>query len=174
MDTNIRTEADARRNLQSYLRMLAYHDSSIPFVPIDGNSGSATTEAIRVFQASRGLPATGVADQQTWEAIYAEYLIALEAEAPPMRFSPFPTVPADFTLSAGDEGFAVAAVQYMLGEISVFFPIKEIKPDGSYNDVTRDAVSELQARYLLPITGDVDKLTWNALVRLYDSAHLYQ
>ena len=75
-------------NLQRYLRQLAYFDEKIPFVPIDGNKGSNTTDAIRAFQSSRGLPATGVADQETWEAIYEEYLTSLEKEAPPSGFSP--------------------------------------------------------------------------------------
>ena len=174
MAVNPRTEADARMNLQRYLRQLAYFDENIPFVPIDDNKGSNTTEAIRAFQSSRGLPATGVADQETWEAIYEEYLTSLEKEAPPSGFSPFPAEPRDYALRVGDEGFPVSAVQYMLGEISVFFPIGEIAVSGKFDDATRDAVSELQARYLLPVTGEVDKLTWNALVRLYDSAHLYQ
>ena len=174
MATNNRTEADARRNLQKYLRQLAYFDSNIPFVPIDGNEGSNTTDALRAYQARRGLPVTGVADQETWEALYEDYLISLEEEAPPAVFSPFPSEPKDYALKIGDEGFAVSAVQHMLEEISVFFPITPIEVTGIYDDATRDAVSEVQVRYLLPVTGEVDKLTWNALVRLYDSAHLYQ
>ncbi len=174
MATNNRTEADARRNMQKYLRQLAYFDSDIPFVPIDGNEGSTTTDALRAYQARRGLPVTGVADQKTWEALYEDYLISLEEEAPPAGFSPFPSEPKDYSLKIGDEGFAVSAVKHMLEEISVFFPITPIEVTGIYDEATRDAVSEVQARYLLPVTGEVDKLTWNALVRLYDSAHLYQ
>jgi peptidoglycan hydrolase-like protein with peptidoglycan-binding domain len=62
----------------------------------------------------------------------------------------------------------------MLEEISVFYPFTPVEITGIYDEATRDAVSEVQIRYLLPVTGEVDKLTWNALVRLYDSAHLYQ
>ena len=174
MTTNVRTEENARRNLQKYLRQLAYFDENIPFVPLDGNSGSATADALRAYQARRGLPVTGIADQETWEALYEDYLISLEEEAPPSRFSPFPSELKGYALRVGDEGFAVAAVQHMLEEISVFFPIKPVAVTGIYDEATRDAVSEVQARYLLPVTGEVDKLTWNALVRLYDSAYLYQ
>lgn len=174
MATNSRTESEARRNLQKYLRQLAYFDASIPFVPIDGNQGSSTTEALRAYQVRRGLPVTGVADQQTWDALYEDYLISLEEEAPPAGFSPFPSEPKDYALKIGDEGFPVSAVQHMLEEISVFFPITPIATTGNFDEATRDAVSEVQVRYLLPVTGEVDKLTWNALVRLYDSAHLYQ
>ena len=174
MATNDRTEKEARRNLQTYLRQLAYFDDSIPLVPIDGNKGSDTSDAIRAFQRRRGLPVTGIADQETWEAIYEEYLISLEEAAPPARFSPFPSEPADYVLREGDRGFPVSALQFMLEEISVFFPISAVKVDGIYGPETRDAVSELQARYLLPVTGETDKLTWNAIVRLYDSAQLYQ
>ena len=174
MASNIRTEEEARRNLQKYLRQLAYFDESIPFIPIDGNMGSDTTEALRAYQERRGLPATGVADLETWEALYEDYLISLETEAPPMGFSPFPAKPKGYTLKIGDNGFAVSAIQHMLEEISVFFPITPIEITGVFDEPTRDAVSEVQVRYLLPVSGEVDKLTWNALVRLYDSAHLYQ
>lgn len=174
METNNRTEADARKNLQKYLRQLAYFDSNIPYIPLDGNTGSQTTDALRAYQARRGLPVTGVAERETWEALYEDYLISLEEEAPPEGFSPFPSEPKDYALKIGDEGFAVSAIQHILEEISVFFPITPIAVTGNYDDATRDAVSEVQVRYLLPVTGEVDKLTWNALVRLYDSAHLYQ
>lgn len=174
MATNPRTESDARRNLQRYLRQLAYFDNSIPFVPIDGNVGSDTTDAIRAYQARRGLPVTGVADQETWEALYEDYLLSLEEESPPSPFSPFPSSPKGYALKLGDKGFPVSAVQHMLEEISVFLPISPVEITGTYDDATRDAISEVQTRYLLPVTGETDKLTWNALVRLYNSALLYQ
>ena len=174
MATNDRTENEARKNLQTYLRQLAYFDDSIPLVPIDGSRGSDTSEAIRAFQRRRGLPVTGIADQETWEAIYEEYLVSLEEAAPPSRFSPFPAEPTNYALREGNQGFPVSALQFMLEEISVFFPINAVEVDGIYGPETRDAISELQARYLLPVTGETDKLTWNAIVRLYESAHLYQ
>ncbi len=174
MATNTRTEEDARRNLQRYLRQLAYFDENIPPVPIDGNAGSDTTDALRAYQARNGLPVTGIADRETWEALYEDYLISLENEAPPAGFSPFPSGPRGYSIKLGDEGFIVSSIQHMLEEISVFFPITAVEVTGVYDEATRDAVSEVQARYLLPVTGEVDKLTWNALVRLYESAHLYQ
>ncbi|MGM9641723.1 MAG: peptidoglycan-binding protein [Eubacteriales bacterium] len=174
MATNPRTEAYARRNLQKYLRQLAYFDKNIPLVPIDGNPGSVTTDAIRAFQARIGLPVTGVADRETWDALYEDYLISLENESAPSGFSPFPNKPSGYTIKLGDKGFLVSAIQYMLEEISVFFPIKPVEVTGVYDDQTQDAVSEVQARYLLPVTGEVNKLTWNALVRLYESTYLYQ
>ncbi len=174
MATNSRTEGDARKNLQRYLRQLAYFDENIPLIPIDGNDGSDTTDAIRAFQARSGLPVTGVADRETWEAIYEDYLVSLENEAMPSGFSPFPNKPRGYSVKLGDEGFIVSSIQHMLEEISVFFPITPLEVTGIYDDRMRDAVSELQARYLLPVTGEVDKLTWNALVRLYDSAELYR
>lgn len=174
MATNTRTEADARRNLQKYLRQLAYFDSSIPLVPIDGNTGSVTTDAIRAYQARSGLPVTGVADRETWDALYEDYLISLENESPPTAFSPFPNKPRGYTIKQGDEGFLVSAIQYMLEEISVFFPITVVAVTGVYDEPTQDAVSEVQARSLLPVIGEVNKLTWNALVRLYESTYLYQ
>lgn len=166
-------ESAARRNLQTYLRQLANFDSSIPFVPIDGNRGDDTTEAIRAFQIRQGLSPTGIADPETWDAIYEEYLLSLEQQALPSPFSPFPSTPADYSLGAGDSGFPVAAIQYLLEALSVLFPIDAVRVTGIYDEPTERAVSEIQQRHLLPVTGRTDKLTWNALVRLYESTALY-
>ena len=167
-------EEQARRNLQTYLRQLAYFDNDIPFVPIDGNPGEDTTAAIRAYQRKKGLTVTGIADQATWEALYEDYLVSLEEQSLPETFSPFPPTPTNYSLGEGDMGFAVSAIQYLLETISVFFPVEAVEITGVYDEKTRDAISEMQARYLLPVTGRTDKLTWNALVRLYESAPLYQ
>jgi peptidoglycan hydrolase-like protein with peptidoglycan-binding domain len=95
-------------------------------------------------------------------------------QSKPLPFSPFPPTPADYSLSEGDQGFAVTAVQYLLEALSVIYPIKTVEITGIYDENTKDAISEIQARYLLPVTGKTDKLTWNALVRLYDSLSLYE
>ena len=57
------TQAQAIQNLQTYLRQLSYHDQSIKAPPIDGIFDTDTKQSLMDFQASRGLPPTGVADQ---------------------------------------------------------------------------------------------------------------
>ncbi len=174
MATNNRNEREARRNLQKYLRQLSYFDSDIPTVPIDGIKGDDTTDAIRAYQRKRGLEVSGVADLETWEALYEDYLLSLEENSPPLRPDIFPTDPVGYKLYEGDENFTVSVLQYILGKLSILFPLEEVEITGRYGKETTEAVRRFQERYLLPVTGVTDKLTWNALVRVFDSLHLYE
>src|SRR5579883_2063573 len=64
-----------------------------PELDVDGDFGAATLAALRRFQRQEGLPATGAADPETWEALGA-LAPAEEAPAPgsrPRRPGPSPT-----------------------------------------------------------------------------------
>ena len=61
------------RSLQTMLRTLAEDDRKLPTIIPDGIYGPTTMQAITAFQRKQGLPATGVADQYTWEAVVASY-----------------------------------------------------------------------------------------------------
>ena len=104
-------------------------------VPVDGIFGPVTVEAVRAFQASRGLPSNGVADAATWSAL---------------------VVP----LGPGSTGDAVKALQRELREKrnATSVPI-----DGIYGTATTAAVSAFQAHMGLPQTGAMDAATWRSL-----------
>ena len=162
-------EKDAVRNMQRYLRQLSYTDSDIPPVPIDGIFGEATSNSLIAFQRKNGLAATGVADRESWDALYRNYLSSVRRFAPPKGFSPFPRVPENYSLSVGDVGFAVTAVQFLLNEVSLIIDnIDTVAITGIYNIDTARAVSIFQAANGSPITGETDKETWDALVDTYE------
>ena len=163
------TEYEAIRNLQRYLRQLSYEDADIPPVPIDGIFESATEEALRAFQIKRGLEATGIADRETWDALYEDYLESLARFSPPKPFSPFFRLPEGDSLSLGDVSFAVAAVQFLLNESSqIIDTLDQIVIDGIYGNETRTAVSRFQEANGMLASGEVDKNTWDALVDTYN------
>ena len=60
------------RSLQTMLRVIARKDPAIPAVIPDGIYGQDTMRAVTAFQQLYGVPVTGIADQQTWEAIVQE------------------------------------------------------------------------------------------------------
>ncbi len=164
------TEEDAIRNLQRYLRQLSYTESDIPPLPIDGIFDSATREALRAYQIKNGLEATGIADRETWDSLYESYLRSLERYSPPSAFSPFPRVPDGYALKEGDISFAVAAVQFLLNEISqILDTLDVIEIDGIYGEETASAVREFQQAHSLDVTGAVDKRTWDNLVNIYEN-----
>ncbi len=171
---NHTTEAVARRNVQRYLRQLSYFEPEIPPPPIDGVSGADTTAALRAFQRLNGLPATGEADRETFTMLYAAYLASIEEHSLPEAVSLFPSLPEGYTLTQGNDTPIVRLVQFLLMEISaVFDAASVVSESGVYDSATAQAVSDLQYRSLLPVTGNMDKATWNALAHAYGDHLLY-
>ena len=164
------TEKEAVRNMQRYLRQLSYTDSDILPVPIDGIFGDATRNSLIAFQQKNGLLPSGVADRESWDALYSSYLASVRRFSPPKGFSPFPRVPEEYSLSMGDIGFVVSSVQFLLNEISIIQDdIDTLAITGIYNIDTARAVSIFQAARDLSVNGEVDKATWDMLVDTYEN-----
>ena len=62
------------RQIQQQLNRIAQNFPAIPRVTVDGVYGSATAEAVRVFQKVFGLPASGIVDYPTWYEISDIYV----------------------------------------------------------------------------------------------------
>ena len=71
------TETEAVSNLQRYLRQLSYFDDAIPAPPIDGIFGALTRQSLIAFQEQNGLPATGTANETTWNLLYEKYVLSI-------------------------------------------------------------------------------------------------
>ena len=60
------------RSLQTMLRVIGQDSGQeITLIP-DGFYGNNTRDAVSEFQRNRGIPTTGVADENTWQRIVAE------------------------------------------------------------------------------------------------------
>jgi peptidoglycan hydrolase-like protein with peptidoglycan-binding domain len=111
-------------------------------IAIDGVFGSVTRDRVVALQRSVVLPQTGVVTPEVWDAV--------EAKA-------FPFVGQRTTvLRVGDSGPAVAAIQRVLG----------VRITGTFDERTRDAVKQAQARGGLASTGVVASRTWSLFDRL--------
>lgn len=73
-----------------------------------------------------------------------------------------------------DESFIsqpIRSLQTMLRVLAKDDPtIPIVVPDGIYGQTTLGAVTELQRREMLPMTGITDQATWERIVALYDAA----
>lgn len=162
-------EETAITNLQTYLRQLSYDNTDLTKVPIDGVYGTDTRQAVCEFQGQNGIAVTGIVDRQTWESIYDQYVIAVEKNTPPLTLNLFPRVPFDYAVKDGDEWFLVEVIQFLLLELTRDYDeFGDIEKSGIYDRVTQNAVADFQSRNGLPMTGNVDGKTWDALCREYD------
>lgn len=169
MTRNPEFEKSAIRNLQRYLRQLSYFDDDIPPLPESGSFDPHTRDALIAFQRINGLEPTGIADERTWNLLFDQYTQSVEERSEPKRMPIYPRLPEREVLTVGDVGFPVVAVQYMLDQLTVQFEnLDGVPQNGIYDRKTAEAVSEFQRRHLLPITGEVDKKTWDTLVVSYD------
>jgi peptidoglycan hydrolase-like protein with peptidoglycan-binding domain len=106
---------------------------------IDGTFGIATQEAVKWFQATHGLTATGIVGAPTWSRLI---------------------VP----LGTGSNGEAVKVVQRLLNEKRS----AGLAVTGSYGTATRDAVATFQRHMGMTATGSVGSAMWRTLLWHYD------
>lgn len=157
------------RSLQTMLRVISAGNGQRMSVIPDGIYGRQTMAAVADFQRQSGLPATGVADQPTWEAIVAAYDPALIAVGPAepiaVVFNP------NQVIHKGEYNPNVYLAQGMLLILSeVYGSIAAPSLTGIIDFPTSDALSSFQMLSALPMTGELDKRTWKHLSLHYPLA----
>lgn len=153
--------------LNYLLNVIAYFDSSIPFLRLSGEVfNNDTKQVVMAFQSKYNLPVTGIVDKITWrdlkEAyrqtlrnIPREYLRALN-EFYPGRF-----------LSLGMTGDDISNLQnflYIICEKTKSIP--GVVVNGIFDNLTKQSVLSIQKRYNLEENGVVGPATWYKIVEL--------
>lgn len=157
------------RSLQTMLRVIAQNENNQPSLIPDGIYGAQTTAAVSAFQRNRGLPVTGVADQDTWEALVAAYEPALilvgEAEPIAVIFEP------NEVIVTGQEHPNLYLAQGILTVLSeVYGSITPPSLNGILDMPTGQSLSSFQRLNDLPETGELDRITWQRLALQYPGA----
>ena len=106
-------------------------------VTVDGVYGNQTKTAVANFQSIKGIPADGIVGAVTWNKL---------AE--------------NTAISTGSTGEAVKALQILLSEKWGY----SIAADGNYGPATKNAMVEFQKLYQIVGTGEVNPMTWQALI----------
>ena len=157
------------RSLQTMLRILAEDDPRYIRVIPDGIYGPETTAAVTAFQRSHGISPTGVTDQQTWEAVVAEYEPALirRDSAWPLHI----VLDPGQVIRRGERHPHLNLVQAMLAVLAETYGSIPSPPNTVIlDDATADALSSFQMLSGLPMTGHLDKGTWKHLALQYPLA----
>lgn len=151
--------------LQGYLRTIQRTRQGSTTVPQDGYYGPDTTAGVRQFQQEEGLPPTGRVDAATWNALYRAYTAITAAAQPPTAIVGKGNAP----LVEGDRGDPVLFLNAMIGRLArVYNNVLYTPPDNRYTPATAFAVRGIQEWAGLPVTGQTDTATWNAVTTLYN------
>ncbi len=157
------------RSLQTMLRVLAENDNRYGKIIPDGIYGSQTVSAVKRFQDQNGLPATGITDQKTWEALVEAYQVALvELSLPePVQVLLDPGQ----VIQPGQQGSVVAFAQVMLGVLARnYHCLNTPEVTGILDMPTRQALRIFQGLCGLEATGTLDRHTWKHLALQYPMA----
>ena len=153
--------------LQTMLRTIAQAERWQPILNPDGLFGAETTEAVKVFQASRRLPVTGVVDYETWTAIVNAYQYILYITSSAGGIYPFQ--PRSYVTAMGEKSDLVAIIQILLSALAVAYDqFEPLDITGVYDEKTAERVRAFQKVNFLPQTGLVDRETWDALAQNYN------
>ena len=156
--------------LQVMINRIAQNYPAIPRIyPVDGIFGPQTEAAVRAFQSVSNLTSDGIVGQATWYKLVYLYVAITNLSELVSEGQPFTEIQGPstgVTLQEGSTGIAVSALQYfisIIGQFSTTIPSLQI--DGIFGPKTREAVEAAQLRLGLPVTGIVNRGTWQ---RLYD------
>lgn len=158
------------RAVQYYLRRLSAYYSDIPSVTVDGVFGSATTKAVKAWQARAGLTVDGVVGRLTWNSLYAA-VENLAESGPVVRAASLPA-PAS-TLQPGDTGASVLRLDRLLLFLGQWLPeinfLGSTVPSNVYSNDLEITVRSAQRYFGLPETGQVTAADWNVFLKAAQS-----
>ncbi|MBO4938252.1 MAG: peptidoglycan-binding protein [Oscillospiraceae bacterium] len=150
------------RSLQTMLRVLGENDGRYMRVIPDGIYGPQTMAAVTAFQRNHGLSVTGIVDQMTWEAITAAYEPAVieQIEAQPVDVI---LNPGQVLRKGTSSPYLYVAQALLLVLSQRYSSVSAPSQSGILDAVTSDSIASFQALSALPMTGELDKITWKHL-----------
>ena len=158
--------------IQASLNTIGENYPAIPRIPVvDGIYGPKTEAAVRAFQEIFSLTPDGITGRATWYRIIRIYVAVLRlAELQSEGQQQFVIQGYPSALVPGSTGEYVRQLQYLLSVAASFLPAIPPAPQtGTYDAATTDAVRAFQQYVGLPVTGNTDVRTWDALYEQFQS-----
>ena len=153
------------------LRTIALFSDAYERIVPDGIYGPETLAAISTLQRKRGLPVTGITNQQTWDEIVRMYDEAMKALSAPQSVNY--EVDSEFPFVRGDHSARLKIAQCMLCEIADRYAcVCPPELSGKMDEIMINSISEFQNLSGLPMNGILDKETWNQLVLQFAMAEM--
>lgn len=152
--------------LQQKLRDISKVQTDVVSVIPDGIFGDETEVSVKSFQRKSSLTETGKVDFDLWEKISAEQRKALFELSDPVQVIAIKR--EDLPLVFGQVSKKVHMLNMMLNHLSERY--SNFGNVGHGDEFTRDTEREVRSWQGVinhEVTGEVDKLTWNALAEHY-------
>lgn len=158
--------------VQYYLREISKYRPEIPLLNPDGIYESKTKEAVTEFQKIYNLTPTGIVDLITWNTLVNEYSKCKNINSTPNKLECFPTKLCE--VKQDDECDIVFIIQILINNFNRKYKnYNKLNITGKYNYDTEDAIKKFQVASKLPVTGIVNKETWNSLSTINNICKLY-
>lgn len=152
--------------VQASINQVAQDYPSIPSLQLDGIFGSATENAVTIFQRTFHLADDGIVGKATWYRLVQLYVGIRQLNELTSEGQQFAGISWEYpdAIQEGNSGIKITHLQYMLAVVSEFIP--EVQPPtmtGYFDAQTKASVLDFQTFASLPHTGVVDAATWDAI-----------
>lgn len=159
--------------IQFNLKDIAQSDTDIPMVIPSGIYDSQTQRAVTEFQKKHNIPATGKVDYETWLAISKEHGESVHKTKVPSSVCCFPENIDEYKI--GDESNLIYILQILLKNFhNKFKNYPDVQLTGKFDEQTEAAIKQFQQFSKLPVTGKVDRKTWNIMNSINETCRLYE
>lgn len=157
--------------MQIRLNRISRNYPSIPKIAeVDGIFGVDTEEAVKQFQRIFNLPVTGIIDKAVWykiSYIYVSVKRLAELNSEGISLDEISKQYSD-VLKIGMQSDEVKVLQYYLEVVGSYYErVQPVEVTGYFGNQTEASVKSFQGVFGLPQSGEVDRPTWNALVKAY-------
>ncbi len=157
--------------MQIRLNRISKNFPAIPKISSPGGVfGQETEAAVLKFQEIFSLVPDGLVGPATWYEIVKMYASVKRLSDLHSEGIPFGDLVNAFqtTLRRGSTGTEVMEAQYLLSFIGNFVDtVPTLALDGIFGPLTEAATEAFQATYRLPVTGVIDRSTWEKLYAAY-------
>ena len=159
------------REIQNILRIIGISTGKSELViPETGIFDNTTQNAIITFKSLYGLPLTADIDSDSYDKLTEIFKSETSLRGPTAPIRPYPRSES-YELAFGEVSELVYILQLMLNALSIYYyDIPRIPVNGTFGSETENAVRLFQKINTLPITGIVDRLTWEHLAEEYNES----
>lgn len=157
--------------IQFNLRDISKRTPEIPIVLPTGTYDSQTRAAVIEFQKFFNIPVTGTVDYLTWNTINKEHRNCMHCLNSPSKVCCFPDNVYEYRKGVSEN--VIYVLQIILNNFHRKYKnYPDILITGLFDEQTEEALKMFQEFSHLPVTGVLDRRTWNTLNKINEACKM--